>query len=88
MSMSRSDLENAMASPYSIPVPRPWRTQEMCYSLCAPWPGRPDVVPDCTAYWPILFLTTPFFCALSVFTVNWPSSFPLENRCHNVIMAV
>ncbi len=27
------------------------------------------------------------FCALSVFTVNWPSAFPLENRFHSVISA-
>lgn len=32
-------------------------------------------------FWQLLF------CALSVFTVNWPSSFPLENRCHIAIMA-
>lgn len=76
MSVSRSGLNNALVSPSHVPVPRLLCAQEVCYSLCAPCLGRLDVVPDCAAYWPILFLTSSFFCALSVFTVNWPSAFP------------
>lgn len=87
MSVSRSGLNNALVSPSPVPVPRLLRAQEMCYSLCAPCLGRLDVVPDCAVYWPILFLTSSFFCDLSVFTVNWPSAFPLENRFHSVISA-